>query len=287
MEARAGDFVSVNEIVQLFTMWVVPLSSPNLYEDLNNARTSVEIIQVVVTRLRCRKVQNARSKQIVIEHLSLLRRCMLKVSVGGGKETSKEYQWRTRKYLSMSLCGGTDELWAGFKELYMAVENHYGRENTYTHALKKEQLFVTVFLKLIVSTSIIAGGVAMFCYLENEAQSSVDYMTILIGGILWTVIGLVAAVRPGISVVSFGAVAVLRQDSGGYDVAGSSCKTKAGLHERSEEGAAEDRGPSWTPCFPSKSSRCCTTQAWISSWTVSTRRWSCGCIVCRAAWSSS
>ena len=100
----------------------------NLYEDLNNARTSVEIIQVVVTRLRCRKVQNARSKQIVIEHLSLLRRCMLKVSVGGGKETSKEYQWRTRKYLSMSLCGGTDELWAGFKELYTAVENHNGRD---------------------------------------------------------------------------------------------------------------------------------------------------------------
>ena len=26
MEARAGDFVSVNQIVQLFTMWVVPLS---------------------------------------------------------------------------------------------------------------------------------------------------------------------------------------------------------------------------------------------------------------------
>lgn len=43
------------------------------------------------------------------------------------------------------------------KELYTAVENHYGRECTYTYALKKEQLFVTVFLKLIVSTSIIAG----------------------------------------------------------------------------------------------------------------------------------
>jgi hypothetical protein len=90
------------------------------------------------------------------------------------------------------------ELWAGFiKGLYTAVENHYGREYTYTYALKKAQLFVTVFLKLVVSTSIIAGGVAMFCYLENEAQSSVDCMTptTLIGGILWTEIGLVAAVQ--------------------------------------------------------------------------------------------
>ena len=53
--------------------------------------------------------------------------------------------------------------------------------------------------------------------------------------------------RPGISVVSFEAVAVLRQGSGGYDVAGSSYKTKLGYMSESEEGAAEDRGPSPTP----------------------------------------
>ena len=67
----------------------------------------------------------------------------------------REYQWRTSKKISEFefvrfhawLYNGTDELWAGFiKELYKAVENHYGREYTYTHALKKVQLFVTVFL---------------------------------------------------------------------------------------------------------------------------------------------
>ena len=86
---------------------------------------------------------------------------MLEVSGGGGKETSKkkrEYQWRTSKKISEFefefvwfnawLYNGTDELWAGFmKELYTAVENHYRRECTYTYALKKAQLFVTVFLK--------------------------------------------------------------------------------------------------------------------------------------------
>ena len=159
---------------------------------------------------------------------------MLKVGGGGGKETSKkkkgipptaekkisEYEF---VWFNAWLYNGTDELWAGLiKDLYKAVENHYGQE--YTYALKKAQLLVTV-LKLIVPTGIIAGGVAIFYYLQNEAESSVDYMTTLIGGIVSMLIGLVASVQ---IFRSFLSERLRYSDKVQADVAAPSYKTKLG-----------------------------------------------------------